>query len=69
MMKRINVYLDDDLWLSFRKQCLERRLSASKVLTGLIEQFLAQQASPTPEQRPSVARSRARQAAKAGTSA
>lgn len=67
--KRINVYLDDDLWLSFRKQCLEHRLSASKVLTGLVEQFLAQHVSPAPEQRPPVARRRARQAAKAGTSA
>lgn len=40
MMKRINVYLDEDLWLSFRKQCLEQRASASKVLAGLLTQFL-----------------------------
>lgn len=51
MMKRINVYLDDDLWLSFRKQCLENRCSASKALTTLIQQFLAQSpplVPPTP---------------------
>lgn len=42
MMRRINVYLDDDLWLSFRKRCLERRVSASKALTELLRQSLAE---------------------------
>jgi len=42
MMKRVNVYLDDDLWLAFRMKCLERRISASKALGDLMKQFLAQ---------------------------
>jgi len=67
MMRRINVYLDDDLWFSFRKHCLEHRLSASKRLTGLIEQCLAQQGTAQPiDASPPVARDRASQAAKAG---
>jgi hypothetical protein len=66
MMKRINVYLDDDLWLSFRKHCLESRRSASKALTGLIEQCLAQPDTSFPgDASPPVARDRARHAAKA----
>ena len=40
MKKRFNVYLDDELWLSFRKKCLEKRRSASALLTEVLTQFL-----------------------------
>lgn len=70
MMKRINVYLDDDLWYAFRKRCLEARCSASKTLATLLSEFLLETPPVSPPTPPNpVARSRAKQAAKAGTSA
>lgn len=41
-MKRINVYLDEELWFAFRKQCLEQRTSASKEVARFIQQSLAE---------------------------
>jgi hypothetical protein len=43
MLKRINIYVDDDLWHTFRMQCLAQRRSASKGVAELIEQALAAQ--------------------------
>jgi hypothetical protein len=40
MMKRINVYLDEDLWHAFRTKCLAHRRSASKALSALLAQDL-----------------------------
>jgi len=54
MRKHANIYVDDALWLAFRKQCLEDHISASQRLTGLIETFLTDVSPPTP--RPSYQR-------------
>jgi hypothetical protein len=39
-MKRITIYLDEDLWWEFRKDSLDRRQSASATLTELLQKFL-----------------------------
>jgi excinuclease UvrABC nuclease subunit len=35
-------YVDDDLWLAFRKACLDHKISASQEMIRLIQQRLAQ---------------------------
>jgi hypothetical protein len=40
-MKRINVYLDDDLWHAFRRLCLAQHRSASQAIGALIQRSLA----------------------------
>ena len=41
-MTRVNLYLDETLWLAFRKACLEQHTSASKAIEQLIRQQLTQ---------------------------
>lgn len=40
-MTRVNLYLDDAIWLAFRMACLEHHISASKAIEQLIRQQLA----------------------------
>jgi hypothetical protein len=41
-MKKISLYLDEQLWHRFRIECVKRKTSASQVVAGLIEQQLHQ---------------------------
>ena len=41
-MKKISLYLDEQLWHRFRIECVKRKTSASQVAAGLIEQQLQQ---------------------------
>ena len=39
-MGRINVYVDDELWIAFRMACVERHTSASRVIEeGMYQQL------------------------------
>jgi hypothetical protein len=41
-MKKISLYLDEQLWHRFRIECVKRKTSASQEVAGLIEQQLQQ---------------------------
>ena len=41
-MKKISLYLDEQLWHRFRIECVKRKTSASQVAAGLLEQQLHQ---------------------------
>ena len=41
-MKKISLYLDEQLWHRFRIECVKRKTSASQEVAGLIEQQLHQ---------------------------
>ena len=41
-MKKISLYLDEQLWHRFRIECVKRKTSASQEAAGLIEQQLQQ---------------------------
>jgi hypothetical protein len=45
-MTRVNLYLDEALWLAFRMACLARHISASQAITMLIEAQLAAWQTP-----------------------
>jgi hypothetical protein len=50
-MVKVTVYLDETLWLRFRKACLDHKISASKALGPLVEQQIALwQVRPGPHQ-------------------
>ena len=42
-MQKVNIYLDNDLWASFRIACLQRHISASQQIGLLLAQFLHEQ--------------------------
>jgi hypothetical protein len=42
-VKKVNLYLDDDLWQAFRITCLEQKISASQQIGLLLVQFLHKQ--------------------------
>ena len=39
-MKRVNLYVDNALWVAFRMACLAHRTSASKAIVALIQKQL-----------------------------
>jgi hypothetical protein len=41
-MKKISLYLDEQLWHRFRIECVKRKTSASQEVAGLMEQQLHQ---------------------------
>jgi len=41
-MKKISLYLDEQLWHQFRIECVKRKTSASQVVAGLLAQQLQQ---------------------------
>ena len=41
-MKKISLYIDEQLWHRFRIECVKRKTSASQEVSGLIEQQLQQ---------------------------
>ena len=41
-MKKISLYLDEQLWHRFRIECVKRKTSASQEVAGLIDQQLHQ---------------------------
>jgi hypothetical protein len=41
-MKKISLYLDEQLWHRFRIECVKRKTSASQVVAGLLDQQLQQ---------------------------
>jgi hypothetical protein len=41
-MKKISLYLDEQLWHRFRIECVKRKTSASQEVAGLLEQQLQQ---------------------------
>ena len=41
-MKKISLYLDEQLWHRFRIECVKRKTSASQEVAGLMEQQLQQ---------------------------
>ena len=41
-MKKISLYLDEQLWHRFRIECVKRKTSASQEVAGLIDQQLQQ---------------------------
>ena len=41
-MKKISLYLDEQLWHKFRIACVKRKTSASQVVAGLLAQQLQQ---------------------------
>jgi hypothetical protein len=41
-MKKISLYLDEQLWHRFRIECVKRKTSASREVAGLLEQQLQQ---------------------------
>ena len=43
-MKRMNLYLDEALWETFRIRCLQRHVSASKQVGVLIAHWLQEHA-------------------------
>lgn len=50
-MARPQLYMPDDLWHAFRLACLERRISASQVITELVRGQLAAWDAETPPPR------------------
>ena len=42
-MQQVNIYLDEELWTSFRIVCLQRHISASQQIGLLLVQFLHEQ--------------------------
>jgi hypothetical protein len=41
-MKKISLYIDEQLWHRFRIECVKRKTSASQEVAGLMEQQLQQ---------------------------
>lgn len=41
-MQKATIYLDEILWRTFRKVCIDQGISASQQMMQLIEQYLAQ---------------------------
>jgi len=41
-MKKISLYIDEQLWHRFRIECVKRKTSASREVAGLMEQQLQQ---------------------------
>ena len=41
-MKKISLYIDEQLWHRFRIECVKRKTSASQEVAGLLEQQLHQ---------------------------
>jgi hypothetical protein len=41
-MKKISLYIDEQLWHRFRIECVKRKTSASREVTDLLEQQLQQ---------------------------
>ena len=41
-MKKISLYIDEQLWHRFRIECVKRQTSASREVTDLLEQQLQQ---------------------------
>ena len=41
-MKKISLYIDEQLWHRFRIECVKRKTSASQEVAGLMEQQLHQ---------------------------
>jgi hypothetical protein len=41
-MKKISLYLDEQLWHRFRIECVKRKTSASQAVAGLLAQQLQQ---------------------------
>jgi hypothetical protein len=39
-MKKVTLYIDEQLWLRFRIECMKRKTSASQEAAGLLEQQL-----------------------------
>jgi hypothetical protein len=39
-MRKVSLYLDDDLWLRFRVVCLEHQISASQQVAQLVTTLL-----------------------------
>ena len=39
-MQKVNIYLDEQLWASFRIACLQSKISASQQIGLLLVQFL-----------------------------
>jgi hypothetical protein len=39
--RRVNIYVDDVLWLAFQRHCLEQRCTASHAIGVLVEEALA----------------------------
>ena len=41
-MKKISLYIDEQLWHRFRIECVKRKTSASREVAGFLEQQLQQ---------------------------
>jgi hypothetical protein len=45
-MKRVNLYVDEQLWEDFRIACIKRHISASQQASLLLVQWLHEQEGP-----------------------
>lgn len=50
-MKRITIYMNEQVWHDFRQQCLEQQMSASQRISQLIAQDLTNMVSAPQEDR------------------